>query len=138
MKIWPPPPLVKKSKFWIVDFLISWADPSAPPFGHFPLFGTFFNLMAPLSLLIVLEMEMQKVLFILIFSLANLLKITRLICTSSFSLFCKKLTLFSSDVTLCCCWLFLMIFTYSNVWILCVSSKTSFVLPGSHNEDKNV
>ena len=36
MKIWPPLPLIKKSKFWILDFLIF------PPFGLFPLFGTFF------------------------------------------------------------------------------------------------
>ena len=42
MKIWPPPPpLIKKSKFRILDFLMFFADP--PPFGLFPLFGTFFN-----------------------------------------------------------------------------------------------
>ena len=44
MKIWPPPPLVKKSSFWIVDFLIFGADP--PPFGLFHFLGFFFN--APL------------------------------------------------------------------------------------------
>ena len=42
------PSFVKKSTFWIVDFLISWADPS-PPFGLFPLCGTFFKSMAPLT-----------------------------------------------------------------------------------------
>ena len=46
------PPIIKKSTFWIVDFLISGAD--SPSFGLFPLFGTFFNLMAPLQNLLLL------------------------------------------------------------------------------------
>ena len=36
------PPLIKKSTFWFVDFLIFSAD-SLPPFGLFPLFVTFFK-----------------------------------------------------------------------------------------------
>ena len=35
------PPHVKKSTFWIVDFLISWADPSPPLLDFFPFFWHF-------------------------------------------------------------------------------------------------
>ena len=40
------PPRIKKFTFLIVDFFIFVYGPLPPPFGLFPLFGTFFN--APL------------------------------------------------------------------------------------------
>ena len=46
MKIRTPPPLVKKSKFWILDFLIFGADPS-PPFWTFSIIWDFFFWMLP-------------------------------------------------------------------------------------------
>ena len=49
------PPLIKKSAFWIVDFFISGADPRLPPFGLFPLFGTFFFWLLPLLALALMQ-----------------------------------------------------------------------------------
>ena len=62
LKIWTPPPLNKKSKFWILDYLKKKFYPEdfwvvktyydiccwSPPFGLFPLFVTFFFRWLPL------------------------------------------------------------------------------------------
>ena len=59
-------PHLKKSKVWIVDFLISSADPSPPsplpsPFGLFPLFVICFVLRLPLDCLL-LDVVLLKIL----------------------------------------------------------------------------
>ena len=46
MKIWPPPPLIKKSKFRILDFLMFFSDP--PPWQTFSTFCDIFNWKASL------------------------------------------------------------------------------------------
>ena len=48
------PPLIKKSKFRILDFLIFFLTPP-PPFRLFPLFGTFFILEASLKMFLGFE-----------------------------------------------------------------------------------